>query len=111
MVVFGSVARAGLPDRDGNDFKFERLVADYWASFARTGKPDPEQKYLEVRGFLETKKEVERLGSWGAVDWRVPKLRVLQWGGGAGMLGFGDSGQKEVCDAVGVPLGVLEGGQ
>ncbi|KAK3988378.1 putative esterase/lipase [Cladorrhinum sp. PSN332] len=108
MVVFGSVARAGLPDRDGNDTKFQRLVVDYWASFARTGKPDPEIKYMEVRGLLETKKEAKRVGKWAAVDWKAPRMRVLQWGG-VGMTGFGDYGQKEVCEAVKVPLDALEG--
>ncbi|KAK4226704.1 putative esterase/lipase [Podospora fimiseda] len=107
-VVFGSSSRGGYPDRDGNDYKFQRLVVDYWASFARTGKPDPETKYLEVRGFLETKKELERVGKWEPVDWKAPKMKVLQWGG-VSMIGFGDYGQKEVCEAVKMPLGILEG--
>ncbi|KAK4169846.1 Neuroligin-4, X-linked [Cladorrhinum sp. PSN259] len=99
MVVFGSVARAGLPDRDGNDNKFQRLVVDYWASFARTGKPDPDSKYLEVRGLSETKKEVERVGQWEPVEWKSPKMRILQWGG-TGIVGFGDYGQKETCPTI-----------
>ncbi|KAK0662144.1 putative esterase/lipase [Cercophora samala] len=106
MVVFGTVARGGLPDRDGNDFAFERLAVDYWGAFARWGKPEFEKGYLEVRGFEGTRREVERLGRWEGVDWKAPKARVLQWGGRGGMVGFGEVGQH--CDSLGVPLGVLE---
>ncbi|KAK0726553.1 Alpha/Beta hydrolase protein [Apiosordaria backusii] len=107
MVVFGSVARAGLPDRDGNDFAFGRLVVDYWGAFARWGRPEFPGGYLEVRGFEETKREVERLGLWEGVNWKEPKLRVLQWGGRAGgMVGFGEVGQY--CESLGVGLEVLE---
>ncbi|KAK4182535.1 putative esterase/lipase [Podospora australis] len=108
MVVFGSSARAGLPDRDGNDAKFQGLVVDYWASFARSGRPDPDAAYLKIRGLELTRKEIERVGKWEAVNAKAPKLRLLQWGGGKGLVGFAEAGQKEVCEAVGVPLNALE---
>ncbi|KAK4663399.1 hypothetical protein QC763_000110 [Podospora pseudopauciseta] len=107
MIVFGTEARGGLPDRDGNDFAFERLVVDYWGAFARWGKPEFGKGYLEVRGFEGTRREVERLGRWEGVDWRRPKARVLQWGGRGGMVGFGEL--SGLCASLGVELTVLEG--
>lgn len=107
MIVFGTEARGGLPDRDGNDFAFERLVVDYWGAFARWGKPEFGKGYLEVRGFEGTRREVERLGRWEGVDWRRPKARVLQWGGKGGMVVFGEL--SGLCASLGVELTVLEG--
>ncbi|KAK4176461.1 Neuroligin-4, X-linked [Triangularia setosa] len=119
MIVFGTVARGGLPDRDGNDFAFERLVVDYWGGFARWGKPEFAKGYLEVRGFEGTKREVERLGRWEGVDWKQPRLRVLQWGGRGGMVGFGEQAnvsylllerRAEIAPQVGASIGIFSSG-
>ena len=105
MVVFGTGARAGAPDRDGLDGAFMRLVVDYWAAFARKGDPNPERGWLKARGYTGTLEEVERVGRWEAVDAKRPTMRVLQWGGKQVPLG---EGHNEVCAGLGAPLDVLE---
>ncbi|KAK3943383.1 alpha/beta-hydrolase [Diplogelasinospora grovesii] len=103
MVVFGTVRRGGLPDRDGHDVPFMQLVIDYWSAFARTGDPNPDKGYLLARGHMTTLERVERTGRWEAVNPDKPTLRLLQWNGG--QLPFGEG---ETCKALGAPLDVLE---
>ncbi len=105
MVVFGTEARAGVPDRDGLDRDFMRLVVDYWAAFARNGDPNPREGWLNARGYEGTLGEVRRVGRWEKVDANRPTMRVLQWGGRQVPLG---EGHNEVCRGLGAPMDVLE---
>ncbi|KAH6634767.1 Alpha/Beta hydrolase protein [Chaetomium sp. MPI-SDFR-AT-0129] len=82
VYVFGTVLRAGMPERDGLDATFMKLVVDHWAAFARWGDPNPRADWLRARGpaYQETLEEVERVGEWKAVEADEPTMRVLQWG-------------------------------
>lgn len=105
MIVFGTEARAGVPDRDGLDVPFMQLVVDYWAAFARKGDPNPDKRWLRARGYEGTLAEVERAGRWEAVAAEKPTMRVLQWGGRQVPLG---QGHAEVCAGLGAPLDKFE---
>jgi hypothetical protein len=105
MVVFGTVRRGGAPDRDGFDVPFMQLVIDYWASFARTGDPNPDKGFLVARGHTHTLSQVEKTGRWEAVKADNPTQRFLQWNGA--QVPFGEG---EVCKALGAPLDVFENG-
>lgn len=50
--------------RDGGDLPFEQYVLDSFASFIRTGDPNPDTKLLKARGYEETLKLVKRAGAW-----------------------------------------------
>ncbi|KAK0643802.1 Alpha/Beta hydrolase protein [Cercophora newfieldiana] len=103
MVVFGTERRSGYPERDGLDGPFMQLALDYWTAFARTGDPNPEREYLQVRGHWHTLNQVEKTGRWEAVSAEKPTMRLLQWDGG--QIPFGEA---EVCKALGAPLDVFE---
>lgn len=85
--VFGTLARQRLPERDGNDYPFMRFVLDAFASFARTGDPNPEVSFLTAKGFDETLREITRDGgrwlpSLAAAEGGTPDsltMRILQW--------------------------------
>ena len=103
LIVFGNIRRAGQPDRDGLDVPFMQVAVDYWSAFARTGDPNPDKAYLEVRGHAQSLAQIEQTGRWERVDAEKPSLRLLQWNGG--QIPFV---QNEQCQALGVPLNVLE---
>ncbi|KAK0636783.1 Alpha/Beta hydrolase protein [Bombardia bombarda] len=103
MIVFGTARRAGRPERDGLDVPFMQLVVEYWASFARTGDPNPDREYLVARGHRGTLEQVDKVGRWEAVDAERPTMRVLQWDGK--QVPFVD---QDVCGALGAPMDVLE---
>jgi carboxylesterase type B len=105
LIVFGTARRAGQPDRDGLDVPFMQLVVDYWATFARWGDPNPRKEWLAARGYEGTLREVRRTGRWEEVDWKRPTMRLLQWGGKQGGLGWG---HNEICGALGAGLDGLE---
>ncbi len=105
MIVFGTEARGGRPERDGLDRPFMRLIVDYWAAFARNGDPNPEVGWLKARGYQETVEELGRAGKWERVVAEKPTMRVLQWGGKQVPLG---EGHNEVCGGLGAPMDVLE---
>lgn len=102
LVVFGNAVRAGQPDRDGLDVPFMQLVVDYWSAFARTGDPNPDEKYLRARGYYGTLAQVENTGRWEAVDAQSPTMRLLQWNGA--QIPFVEGSQ---CKALGLPLDML----
>lgn len=99
MIVFGTVLRGGLPDRDGLDVPFMQLVVDYWTAFARGRDPNPSEKYLEARGYWGTLGQVRSVGKWKAASARDPNLMLLEWDGGVTGLG-----EREQCDALGIGL-------
>lgn len=103
LVVFGNELRAGQPARDEFDVPFMQLVVDYWASFARTGDPNPTEEYLIARGHLNTLDQLRSTGKWLPVSAERPALRLLQWNGG--QIPFPETDQ---CKAIGIPLDILE---
>ncbi|KAH7336290.1 Alpha/Beta hydrolase protein [Rhexocercosporidium sp. MPI-PUGE-AT-0058] len=86
----------------GEQFSFS-LVVDYWSSFARSGDPNPDRKYLEARGYYRTLAQTERTGKWKQVDAKKPSWRLLQWNGGPVPFSEG-----EQCRALGFPLDYYE---
>lgn len=99
MIVFGTVLRAGLPDRDGLDVPFMQLVMDYWASFAWTRNPNPDEGYLRARGYHGTLAQVGKVGEWEAAGVEGAKLRLLEWNGGQV-----EEPEAMQCQALGIPL-------
>jgi hypothetical protein len=104
LLVFGNVARAAQPDRDGLDVPFSRLVVDYWSAFARNGDPNPDPAYLRARGYLGSLERVGATGRWDAVDPLEPRVMLLQWDGA--QVPFVEGRQ---CKALGLPLDMLAG--
>ncbi|SPO06849.1 related to cholinesterase [Cephalotrichum gorgonifer] len=99
MIVFGTIIRAGLPDRDGLDVPFMQLVMDYWASFAWTRNPNPAEAYLRARGYHGTLAQVEEVGEWEAAGAEGAKLRLLQWNGKQV-----EEPETAQCQGLGIPL-------
>lgn len=98
--VFGNLARQGLPVRDEKDLPFEQFVLDSFASFIRTGDPNPDEGFLRARGFESTRREVQR-GEWVASSRRAGvMLKVLDWPSRL------ESGWREVQQCKGIGLGV-----
>jgi carboxylesterase type B len=100
LYVFGNIAREGLPLRDDLDLEFERLVLDMFASFARTGNPNPDEGYLAARKFDGTSNLLGRAGTWEPAVKGDEKLRVLDWPQSASsmMESFRDVEQCEMLD-------------
>ncbi|KAF2786461.1 acetylcholinesterase precursor, partial [Melanomma pulvis-pyrius CBS 109.77] len=61
--IFGTLATIREPD----DLYSVQLVSSYFASFVRTGSPNPDPEYLRVRGYSRAGEAVRRTGRWGAV--------------------------------------------
>lgn len=101
--VFGNIAFQGLPLRDEADLPFEQLVVDAWASFARTGNPNPEEGFLVARGFGSTLDVLGASGRWAAATRGDLTLRALGWP--PRQEGFGEGAQ---CDGLGLPLTYYE---
>ena len=99
MIVFGTIIRAGLPDRDGLDVPFMQLVVDYWSAFAHARDPNPNREYLLVRGYYGTLAQVGGVGRWEAAGGDEANLMGLQWDGGHIELREG-----EQCEALTIPL-------
>ena len=102
MTFVTGALRRWLPDRDGKDTLFARLIVDYWTSFARTSDPNPAEDFLRARGYQSTIDQIDQApNSWEPVNTQQPQLRWLEWGAGEKMVGFQDLKQ---CEALGVPL-------
>jgi carboxylesterase type B len=101
--VLGALRR-WQPDRDGNDTPFARLIGDYWASFAKTGDPNPDMGYLKARNYTSTMEQINRSGKWAKVTVENPQIRWLEWGDGERNRAFYDLKQ---CEALGVPLDIF----
>ncbi|OIW33646.1 alpha/beta-hydrolase [Coniochaeta ligniaria NRRL 30616] len=97
--VFGNLAFQGLPYRDAADLPFERFVLDSFSSFARTGDPNPDARFLEARGFSETADEIKRAGVWRPATKGDLTLRALDWPSSQG--GFRELAQ---CEGLGLGL-------
>lgn len=97
--VFGNLAFQGLPYRDEKDLPFERFVLDSFASFARSGNPNPEEGFLKARGFDGTADEIRRAGEWRPATRGDLTLRSLDWPSSQGPFREGPQ-----CDGLGLGL-------
>jgi hypothetical protein len=68
-----------LPLRDDDDLPFERFVLDSFASFARTGDPNPDREFLVARGYDSTLRQLEKAGRWEPATKGKDTLRVMDW--------------------------------
>ncbi len=80
--VFGNLGYNGQVDRDGLDIPMSQMALDRWTAFARTFDPNPEQAFLDARGFTNTSLEMSLSGTWDPIDTsdiNNLQLRVFQW--------------------------------
>jgi carboxylesterase type B len=104
MIVFATVRRDGLQDRDGLDIPFMQLVVDYWSSFARKRDPNPDKDYLAARGYWNTLAQIDKVGPWVAETAATgPSPRLLQWNGHQEPVQ-----ETEQCNALGLPIDYFE---
>ncbi|KAI9151412.1 cAMP-regulated D2 protein [Paramyrothecium foliicola] len=103
VTMFGNHERVGLPDRDGLDQDFSRLIVDYFSSFTRTGDPNPDHAYLSARGYNSTLTQVKRVGEWETVNSDSPEWMILEWD--SFMEPFGELIE---CSVLGQPLDYWE---
>lgn len=75
--VFGTLNQI----RDANDLYSVQLVSSYFASFVKTGNPNPDLNYLRVRGYNKVVEGVEKSGSWGKVSGQNVEIRLLDYPG------------------------------
>ena len=73
--AFGNMATL----RDANDLYSTQLVSGYFASFVRTGDPNPDPKYLELRGYTETLDAVRSTGRWESVSGKEGPMRHFDY--------------------------------
>jgi len=79
--------------RNADDLDAERLITGYFASFVRTGDPNPDMGFLQVRGYAGTSEAVRETGRWEQVGGKAGPIRHLDWPGKEGM--FVDTAQCE----------------
>ena len=56
------------PLRDERDLQASQLISGYYTAFAKTGSPNPSEKYLQVRGYADTLAAVRQTGPWDPVS-------------------------------------------
>ncbi|KAF1938820.1 alpha/beta-hydrolase [Clathrospora elynae] len=104
--LFGTLDRIREPE----DLWSEQLVSSYFASFVRSGDPNPSLGYLDVRGYDKVIEGVKKYGSWGQIDATKKsgdEIRLLDWPSKSAS--FQD---VEQCDWLGYPLDYyLKGGK
>lgn len=55
------------PLRDERDLQASQLISGYYAAFAKSGSPNPDEAYLEARGYTDTLSAVRQTGTWDPV--------------------------------------------
>ncbi|KAL5872388.1 hypothetical protein ACKVWC_008021 [Pyricularia oryzae] len=79
LILFGTMRRGELPDRDGRDLPFSRVAMDHWAAFGTNRDPNPDPAYLAARGYWDTLETLQRLGPWERADVSTDApIRLLQ---------------------------------
>lgn len=103
--VFGTLSTIREPE----DLWSEQLVSSYFGAFVRTGDPNPDLKYLQVRGYDKVIEGVKGYGQWSQVEGGKKsgdEVRHLDWP--STNSGYVD---VEQCDWLGYPLDYyLKGG-
>lgn len=103
--VFGTLGTI----RDEKDLWSEQLVSSYFGSFVRSRDPNPDLKYLQVRGYDKVVEGVKNYGQWSQVDGGKKsgdEVRLLDWP--STNTGYVD---VEQCNWLGYPLDYyLKGG-
>ncbi|KAK3079717.1 hypothetical protein LTS18_004073 [Coniosporium uncinatum] len=103
---FGILVYNGLPVRDQFDIPMSQFVLDSWTAFAKMGNPNPDVRFLEARGFVNTTRAVEASGAWKAVGGNDLTLELMQYP--PVQEGFGIYGGQEQCQALGFLIDYYE---
>jgi carboxylesterase type B len=75
--VFGTLSTIREPE----DLWSVQLVSSYFASFIRSGSPNPELGYLRVRGYTKAIEAIRTTGAWGEVEGKKGEIRLLDYPG------------------------------
>jgi carboxylesterase type B len=75
--VFGTLSTIREPE----DLWSVQLVSSYFASFIRSGSPNPELGYLRVRGYTKAIEAIRTTGAWGEVEGKNGEIRLLDYPG------------------------------
>ncbi|KAJ7706739.1 alpha/beta-hydrolase [Mycena rosella] len=78
--VFGTYHIFDQPVRNVRDIEYTTMIQDMWASFARTGNPNPPAAYLAARGYDSTLKVLSRW-AWPQFTAEKPVVAQLQYPG------------------------------
>lgn len=73
--VFGNLATL----RDADDLYSIELTSGYFASFIKNGDPNPEVKYLSVRGYGKTADAISKTGPWKEVAGMEGPMKLLDY--------------------------------
>lgn len=67
------------PLRDERDLQASQLISGYYAAFAKTGSPNPDETYLQVRGYESTLAAVQETGIWDFVHGEQGPAKQLDY--------------------------------
>jgi carboxylesterase type B len=73
--VFGNLGTL----RDANDLYSIQLESGYFAEFVKSGQPNPEDGYLQTRGYTKTLEAVKKTGSWTQITSDKGPMRLLDY--------------------------------
>lgn len=65
--------------RDVNDLLTVQLTSGYFGSFIRTGQPNPDLAYLQVRGYQSTIDAVDESGPWPEVSEKTGPIKAFDY--------------------------------
>ena len=78
--AFGNMATL----RDPNDLYSTQLVAAFFAEFVKSGQPNPDPRYLTVRGYTQTLQAQQEVGPWMPVNGTQGPIRHFDYPGTVG---------------------------
>lgn len=73
--LFGNIS----PLREPEDLWSVQLSTAYFGSFVRSGQPNPDEGFLEVRGYGKVLEAVRETGRWEKVRDEKGPMRLLDW--------------------------------
>lgn len=73
--VFGNLASL----RDADDLYSIQLTSGYFGAFVKNGDPNPDERYLQVRGYETTLDAVKKTGAWGEVGGGEGRMKLLDY--------------------------------
>lgn len=65
--------------RDINDLLTIQLTSGYFGSFIRTGQPNPDLEYLQVRGYQSTIDAIDESGTWPEVSEKTGPIKKFDY--------------------------------
>jgi hypothetical protein len=67
------------PIRDPADLWSVQLQVSYFSEFFKTGQPNPDESYLEVRGYAKPLEAIRETGPWESIRDKQGPIRLLDW--------------------------------